>query len=95
MTSARIELVDLGPDLGSGLESGLGEIGVEFLGEVPLEPQVRIGGDEGQPIVVSEPDSAAAQSIKTMAQKVAAMVSVQNLTQAPQFETDPALNVLN
>jgi ATP-binding protein involved in chromosome partitioning len=71
------------------------QVGVEFLGEVPLEPQVRIGGDEGQPIVVREPNSPAAQSIKAVAQKVAAMVSVQNLTQAPKFETDPALNVLN
>jgi ATP-binding protein involved in chromosome partitioning len=72
------------------------KIGIEFLGEVPLEPQVRIGGDEGQPIVVSEPDSAAAQAIKVVAQKVAAAVSVRNLTQKPQqFQADPALNVLN
>jgi ATP-binding protein involved in chromosome partitioning len=71
------------------------KIGIEFLGEVPLEPEVRIGGDEGQPIVVRESDSAAAQAIKALAQKVAAAVSVQNLTQAPQFEADPELKVLN
>lgn len=72
------------------------KIGIEFLGEVPLEPQVRIGGDEGQPIVVREPDSAAAQAIKALAQKVAAAVSVRNLTQEPQqFQADPALNVLS
>jgi ATP-binding protein involved in chromosome partitioning len=72
------------------------KIGIEFLGEVPLEPQVRIGGDEGQPIVVREPDSAAAQAIKALAQKVAAAVSVRNLTQKPQqFQADPALNVLS
>ena len=72
------------------------KIGIEFLGEVPLEPQVRIGGDEGQPIVVREPDSAAAQAIKALAQKVAAVVSVRNLTQKPQqFQADPALNVLS
>ena len=31
--------------------------GVPFLGSVPLDPQIRIGGDDGKPIVVSHPDS--------------------------------------
>ncbi|MBN1991119.1 MAG: Mrp/NBP35 family ATP-binding protein [Anaerolineae bacterium] len=66
------------------------KIGIEFLGEIPLEPEIRIGGDEGQPIVVRQPDAAAAQAIKAVAQKVAAAVSVQNLTQSPQFEDNPA-----
>jgi ATP-binding protein involved in chromosome partitioning len=32
-------------------------LGVPFLGEVPLDASIRIGGDSGVPIVVSEPDS--------------------------------------
>jgi ATP-binding protein involved in chromosome partitioning len=71
------------------------QIGIDFLGEVPLEPQVRIGGDEGQPIVVREPDSPAAQAIKVVARKVAATVSVQNLSAPRQFQADPMLKVLD
>ena len=72
------------------------EVGVDFLGEVPLEPQVRVGGDEGKPIVVTDPESAASQAIRSVAQKVAAAVSVQNLAKAPrQFQADPTLTVLN
>lgn len=72
------------------------EVGVDFLGEVPLEPQVRIGGDEGKPIVVAEPESPAAQAIRAVARQVAAAVSVQNLAQSPrQFQADPNLTILN
>ncbi len=72
------------------------EVGVDFLGEVPLESQVRVGGDEGRPIVVTEPDSAAAQAIREIARKIAAAVSVQNLAKSPgQFQADPSLTVLS
>ncbi len=47
-----------------------------YLGTVPLQPQVRIGGDNGEPIVVSHPDSEAAQAIKQVTKEVAARVSV-------------------
>jgi ATP-binding protein involved in chromosome partitioning len=72
------------------------QVEVDFLGEVPLEPQVRVGGDEGQPIVVHDPDSAAAQAIRAVAQKVAASVSMHNLVNAPrEFQSDPTLTVLS
>lgn len=72
------------------------EVGADFLGEVPLEPEVRMGGDEGSPIVVRAPASAAAQAIRTLAHKVAAAVSVQNLLRTPrQFQADPTLSILN
>ncbi len=71
-------------------------VGTDFLGEIPLEPAVREGGDEGTPIVVRDPESPAAQSIRAIAQKVAAAVSVQNLIKAPgQFKPDPQLSILN
>ena len=50
-----------------------------FLGSVPLQPQVRIGGDNGEPIVVSHPDSEAAQAIKKATKEVAARVSMLTL----------------
>ena len=58
---------------------------VPFLGAVPMETSVRIGGDTGEPVVVSRPDSAAAQSLKSIAEQVAARISVEafNQKQAP------------
>jgi len=71
-------------------------VNVKFLGEVPLESEVRAGGDEGTPIVVRDPESAAAQAIRAVAQKVAAAVSVRNLLHGQsQFKSDPALSILN
>lgn len=72
------------------------QVKVDFLGEIPLEPQVRIGGDEGRPIVVAEPEAAAAQAMREVARQVAAAVSVQNLANSPrQFQSDPNLTVLS
>ena len=51
---------------------------VPFIGEIPIDPQVRIGGDSGVPVVVSHPQSAAAQALVAVAQDVAARVSVLN-----------------
>jgi ATP-binding protein involved in chromosome partitioning len=47
-----------------------------FLGTVPLDPQVRVGGDNGRPVVVERPDSQAAKALNEIAEKVAARVSV-------------------
>jgi ATP-binding protein involved in chromosome partitioning len=52
---------------------------VPFLGSVPLDPNVREGGDAGKPIVVNKPDSAAAQALNQVARQVAARISVINL----------------
>jgi ATP-binding protein involved in chromosome partitioning len=52
---------------------------VPFLGSVPLDPQVRIGGDSGRPIVLEAPDSPAAQALIKIASEVAARVSVLTL----------------
>ena len=47
-----------------------------FLGKVPMDPEVRIGGDSGKPVLVSQPESAAAKALQEIAQQVAAKVSV-------------------
>jgi len=51
-----------------------------FLGTVPMDQNVRIGGDTGKPIVVSYPDSPVAKALTEIAQKVAAKVSVAALS---------------
>ena len=45
-------------------------LGVPFLGEIPIDPQVRKTGDEGRPIVQSEPSSAAAQAFFAIADRL-------------------------
>jgi ATP-binding protein involved in chromosome partitioning len=52
------------------------QYGTIYLGAVPLEANVRIGGDAGQPVVVAHPDSAAAQALRSISRDVAARVSV-------------------
>jgi ATP-binding protein involved in chromosome partitioning len=49
---------------------------VPFLGAVPLYEPVRRGGDAGTPIVMSEPDSPAAQAFVAAAARVAQQVSI-------------------
>jgi ATP-binding protein involved in chromosome partitioning len=46
-------------------------LGVEFLGEVPLDILVRETSDEGRPVVVSHPDSPLAQIFRRMASRLA------------------------
>lgn len=50
------------------------QTGIDFLGEVPLEIPVREGGDAGVPIVVSQPESPAAQALRAVADAVLARI---------------------
>lgn len=50
--------------------------GVPFLGRIPLDAEVRKGGDSGRPIVVVEPDNPAGLAFQTLAQNTAARISV-------------------
>jgi ATP-binding protein involved in chromosome partitioning len=61
-----------------------------FLGKVPMDPEVRVGGDSGKPIVVSNPESATAKALAEIAQKVAAKVSVAALSQ----ENEVPINIV-
>jgi ATP-binding protein involved in chromosome partitioning len=49
---------------------------LNFLGEVPLDTAVRVGGDNGVPIVVSDPTSPVSEALKAAARNVAARISV-------------------
>lgn len=55
---------------------------VPFLGRVPLDANVRKGGDYGRPIVINAPDSPAGQAFRKLAQTVAARASVLMLQNA-------------
>ncbi len=46
-------------------------LGVDFLGEVPIDPRVAESGDRGRPIVVDHPESDTAKAFSNIAQEVA------------------------
>ncbi len=56
------------------------ETNTTFLGKIPIDQNVRIGGDTGKPIVASFPESAVAKSLQEISQKIAARVSVAAMT---------------
>jgi ATP-binding protein involved in chromosome partitioning len=51
-----------------------------YLGSIPLDANVRKGGDTGEPIVVRHPEAPAAAAFREVSQKVAARVSVITLS---------------
>jgi ATP-binding protein involved in chromosome partitioning len=71
-----------------GGEQAAAELGSEFLGRVPLDPNVRVSGDDGRPIVIAHPESEAAQALRELARRVAARISVLTL------QPDPELRIL-
>lgn len=50
---------------------------VPFLGAIPLGMEVREGGDNGVPVVVSQPDSPQAKAFRHVAEEVARQVSIE------------------
>ena len=52
------------------------EAGVPFIGSIPMDPAVREGGDNGVPVVVSQPDSPVARALEKIAEDIAARISV-------------------
>jgi len=57
------------------------ELGVDFLGEVPIDPRIAEDGDVGKPIVVSHPDSPSSVAFRRIAGDVVrkiAMLSIKN-----------------
>ena len=53
---------------------------VPFLGSIPMDAVVRIGGDTGKPVVITQPNSDAAVALTNIAEQIAARVSVAALS---------------
>jgi ATP-binding protein involved in chromosome partitioning len=49
------------------------DLGVPLLGQVPLVNAVRVGGDEGRPVMAVDPHSETANSFRSIAEKLAAL----------------------
>jgi len=58
-----------------GGQKTAGMLGVPFLGEVPIDPKVVVGGDSGQPIVVMDPQSPAALAFTECARQIVEQVT--------------------
>lgn len=58
-----------------GGERAAGEMGVPFLGRVPLDPQVVLGGDDGTPIVLRDSSNPASKAFGDLVEKVLAKVN--------------------
>jgi len=61
-----------------GARAAAEELGLEFLGEVPLDQATREASDAGVPVTEKFPDSPAAKAFVAIAEKIAARCSVQN-----------------
>jgi len=48
------------------------ELGIPFLGSIPLDPRLRESGDAGEPLVATDPQAAATEAITTIAEAIAA-----------------------
>jgi ATP-binding protein involved in chromosome partitioning len=59
-----------------GGERMAAELGVPFLGRIPIYQPIREGSDAGVPLIVSEPDSAAALAFIGVAEQTAAQLSI-------------------
>ena len=51
------------------------ELSTPFLGQIPLDPNIRAGGDSGTPITLSDPESEAAKSFTIVAQSILTQLS--------------------
>jgi len=62
---------------GSGGAKATAErMGIPFLGAIPLDTTIRETSDAGKPIVLSDPDSPVAKAFTTVAENLAAQVSI-------------------
>jgi ATP-binding protein involved in chromosome partitioning len=64
------------------------ELGVPFLGEIPLNTNIRISGDTGKPIVLNEQAGMQAESIMRIARNMAAQVSIHNTARSAEPAVD-------
>lgn len=63
--------------------------GVPFLGEIEIDPQIRIGGDTGKPVASLGEDAPGSKSMYAMARNVAARVAAVNAS-----ATAPVVQIL-
>lgn len=63
--------------------------GTTFLGEIPLDVRLRQGSDEGRPLIIHDPKSGPSMMFKGIAEKLAAIISVNTYRQYEQQIATP------
>lgn len=63
-----------------GAEQVAHDLGLPFLARIPIYEPIRVGGDAGTPLVVSEPDSVAGRAIARAAEQIASQLSIASFT---------------
>jgi ATP-binding protein involved in chromosome partitioning len=59
-----------------GGEKMAAELGIPFLGRIPIYQPIREGSDAGVPLMISEPDSPASRAFMAAAERMAAQISL-------------------
>lgn len=70
-----------------GARRAASEMGIPFLGEVPLDMAIRSQADLGTPIVVADPEAASSVVLRQISEQLAAQVSIRNYN-APVLEIE-------
>jgi ATP-binding protein involved in chromosome partitioning len=79
--SERVDVFSYG-----GGQRTAAKMGVHFLGEVPLDPEVRIGGDTGESVALRKPDDPHAAAFYALARNVMARVEEAGAPRGPKIE---------
>jgi ATP-binding protein involved in chromosome partitioning len=64
------------------------ELGVPFIGRIPIYQPIREGGDSGVPLVIGEPNAPAAQAFMAAAERMAAQISLASYNRSDQRPGD-------
>jgi len=69
-----------------GGETMAEQMGVPFLGRLPIYEPIRVGSDVGIPLVIAEPNSGAAQAFMKVASQMAAQISMKAIRAEAEFK---------
>jgi len=72
-----------------GGEEMANQLGVAFIGRIPLYQPIREGGDSGMPLMMSDPGSPAARAFMAAAERVAAEISIASYKQRAAIPLTP------
>ena len=66
-----------------------------FLGDIPLDPRIRLGGGDGQPLMAAAPDSPSGRTFAEVASHIAAEVSKENFRakEGPVMPSGPRISL--
>jgi ATP-binding protein involved in chromosome partitioning len=70
-----------------GARRAAAEMGIPFMGEIPLDLPIRTQSDIGVPIVVAQPEAESSKVLRGIARQVAAQVSIRSFA-APVLEVE-------